>query len=72
MDVLWLGRDASGCARCSLALAQICSSYHLATQSKVGEKRKPYFVDPDDRGEKKVELSFENDAVAPPKKQKKK
>ena len=38
-------------------------------QSKVGEKRKLNFVDPDDMVEEKVELSFANVAVAPPQKE---
>jgi hypothetical protein len=40
--------------------------------SNAGEKWKSNFVDPDDMVEEKVELSFENVAVAPPQKKKKK
>ena len=40
--------------------------------ANAGEKRKSNFVDPDDMVEEKVELSFENVAVAPPPKKKKK
>jgi hypothetical protein len=40
--------------------------------SNAGGKWKSNFVDPDDMVEEKVELSFENVAVAPPQKKKKK
>jgi hypothetical protein len=40
--------------------------------SNAGEKWKSNFVDLDDMVEEKVELSFENAAVAPPQKKKKK